>query len=96
MISEQTNYLHSRGFGSFSDLEKIYEGIQYSTAVNSCTAALDLKQVDEVRTTPMTFCSTINTIIHAGLKPVLVDIDPISMNIDPMKIEEKIAKKQAI
>ena len=38
----------------------------------------------------MTFCATVNTIIHAGAKPVLVDIDPITWNIDVSKIEEKI------
>ncbi len=41
----------------------------------------------------MTFCSTVNSIIHAGATPVLADIDPITMNIDPKKIEEKITKK---
>lgn len=41
----------------------------------------------------MTFCSTVNTIIHAGATPILADVDPVSMNIDPEKIEEKITQK---
>jgi dTDP-4-amino-4,6-dideoxygalactose transaminase len=49
--------------------------------------AADLKPGDEVITTAMTFCATINSIIHAGLTPVLVDIEPHSLNIDPTKIE---------
>ena len=41
----------------------------------------------------MTFASTINSIILAGAKPVLADIDEETFNIDPKKIEEKITKK---
>ena len=61
----------------------------HSVAVNSCTAALHvsmiaagLKPGDEVITSALTFCATVNAIIHAGLTPVLADVDPISMNID--------------
>ena len=55
-----------------------YKGIAYAVAVNSCTAALHLSMVgaglgpgDEVITTPLTFCATINAIVHAGATPVL-------------------------
>ena len=72
-------------------------GCKESVAVNSCTAALhlslmslDIKKGDEVITTPLTFCSTINTILHVGATPVLVDIDPNTLNIDPRKIENRI------
>ena len=84
----------------FEDDFKRYKNIKHTVAVNSCTAALhlslkalDLNEGDEVITTPMTFCSTVNAIIHTGATPVLADIDPITMNIDPKKIEEKITKK---
>lgn len=77
-----------------------YIGIDYAAAVNSCTAALhlsllacDLKPGDEVITTPMTFCATINAIIHAGAKPVLADIDPLTFNIDPKQIVKKLTSK---
>lgn len=77
-----------------------YKKTRFSLAVNSCTAALHLslislniKKGDEVITTPLTFCSTINTILHVGATPVLVDIDPNTLNIDPRKIENKITKK---
>ena len=50
-----------------------YKGVQHAVALNSCTAALhlsllaaDLKPGDEVITTPLTFCATVNAIIHAG------------------------------
>ena len=77
-----------------------YKKSNYSIAVNSCSAALHLSMLalslnkgDEVITTPLTFCSTINAIIHSNLKPVLADIDPKTMNIDPNEIEKKITKK---
>ena len=57
---------------------KKYKNIKYSSAVNSCTAALhlslnalNLNKNDEVIVPAMTFCSTVNAIIHSGAKPVL-------------------------
>lgn len=81
-----------------------YKNAQNAVAVNSCTAALHLsilaaglKPGDEVITTPLTFCATINAILHAGAIPVLADVDPGTMNIDPEQIQAKItAKTRAI
>lgn len=77
-----------------------YKGAQNTVALNSCTAALHLsilaagiKPGDEVITTPMTFCSTVNAIIHAGGTPVLADIDPLTLNIDPEQVELKITPR---
>ena len=77
-----------------------YKGAQYAVAVNSCTAALHLSMLasglkpgDEVITTAMTFCATVNAVIHAGLKPVLADIDPDTMNINPEQVKAKITSK---
>jgi len=74
-----------------------YKGAPYAVAVNSCTAALHLSMLaagigpgDEVITTALTFCATVNTIIHAGAKPVLVDVDPATFNIDPREVAAKI------
>lgn len=83
---------------------KTYKGAEHAAALNSCTAALHLSLLtagigpgDEVITTPMTFCATINTIIHCGATPVLADIDPVTFNIDPKRIKEKItARTKAI
>ncbi len=78
---------------------KEYKHTKYATALNSCTAALylslmslNLKREDEVITTPLTFCATVNSIIHCGAKPVLADINPLTMNIDPEEVEAKITK----
>ncbi|GAC1610702.1 MAG: DegT/DnrJ/EryC1/StrS family aminotransferase [Aquirhabdus sp.] len=81
-----------------------YKNVSHVAALNSCTAALHLSLLaagigpdDEVITTPMTFCATVNAIIHAGATPVLADIDADSMNISPERILEKItAKTRAI
>lgn len=66
-------------------------------AVNSCTAALHISMIasgigpgDEVITTPMTFCATVNAIIHSGATPILADIDPLTLNINPEMIEAAI------
>ena len=75
-------------------------GARHAVAVNSCTAALHLSLLasgvgpgDEVITTPLTFCSTANTIIHAGATPVFADIDPITMNLDPSAAEGAITDR---
>lgn len=72
-----------------------YIGCKHAIAVNSCTAALHLaleaigiKEGDEIITTPMTFAATAEVIRYFKAKPVFVDIDPVTMNIDPCKIEE--------
>jgi dTDP-4-amino-4,6-dideoxygalactose transaminase len=79
-----------------------YQRLQPSqvAAVNSCTAALhvsmvaaDLEPGAEVITTPMTFCASVNAIIHAGLKPVLADVDPETQCIDPAAIEAAITPR---
>ena len=73
-----------------------YQGLQAAqvAAVNSCTAALhvsmvaaELEQGSEVITTPMTFCASVNAIIHAGLTPVLADVNATTQCIDPHAIE---------
>jgi len=73
---------------------------KYALSVNSGTDALflSLKALgiglgDEVITTPFTFISTAEVIANCGAKPVFVDIDPKTFNINPLKIEEKINKK---
>jgi dTDP-4-amino-4,6-dideoxygalactose transaminase len=79
----------------FSD----YKKIKNSIAVHSCSAALhlslkslNLKKNDEVITSALTFCSTVNSIILSGAKPVLADVDLDTQNIDPKDIIKKINK----
>src|SRR5262245_4627260 len=84
----------------FEKMFRDYMGAKYAVALNSCTASLHLslmvagvKPGDEVITTPMTFCATANTILHVGAKPVFVDVDRVTMNIDPNVIEQAITPR---
>jgi dTDP-4-amino-4,6-dideoxygalactose transaminase len=79
-----------------------YKGIETRqvAAVNSCTAALHVSMVaaglepgSEVITTPLTFCASANAIVHAGLTPVLADVDALGGNIDPGAIEAAITPR---
>jgi len=80
-----------------------YTKSKYSLGVNSATAGLHLALKvlgvgpgDEVITTPLTFCSTVNVILHCGAKPVFADIDPTTWNIDPKEIQRKITQKTKV
>jgi dTDP-4-amino-4,6-dideoxygalactose transaminase len=84
----------------FEEDLKTYLGAPHVLALTSATAglhlvlvALQLKPGDEVITTPMTFAATLNTIVLAGGKPVLVDVEPGTYNMDITKIEKAITKR---
>ena len=84
----------------FEDSFAKYIGAKYATATSSGTTALqtallahDIKKSDEVITTPFSFIATANSIIHSGAKPVFVDIEKDTFNINPDLIEEKITDK---
>jgi dTDP-4-amino-4,6-dideoxygalactose transaminase len=64
-----------------------------SDALRLSFAALGIGPGDEVITTPFTFVATANTISHAGARPVFVDIDPHTFNIDPAGIEAAITER---
>ncbi len=77
-----------------------YVGAPHSISTTSCTSALQIaleamgiQEGDEVITTAMTFVATVNAIIQAGAKPILVDCDRGSFNIDLNQVESAISKK---
>jgi dTDP-4-amino-4,6-dideoxygalactose transaminase len=77
-----------------------YKQADYAVAVNSCTAALHLSMLaaglgpgDEVITTPLTFCSTVNAIIHAGARPILAEVNSVTFNIDPEQVKAQMTER---
>ncbi len=79
-----------------------YVGCKHAVAVNSCTAALHLaldavgiKEGDEVITSPMTFAATAEVVRYFNAKPLFVDIDPVTMNIDVNKLADEIERRHA-
>ncbi|HEB75225.1 MAG TPA: DegT/DnrJ/EryC1/StrS family aminotransferase [Nitrospirae bacterium] len=77
-----------------------YIGCRHAIAVNSCTAALHLAldavgvgEDDEVVTSPMTFAATAEVIRYFKARPVFVDIDPVTMNIDAERVEELVDRR---
>ncbi len=77
-----------------------YIGVKYAVSVSSGTAglhlvikALDIKEGDEVVTTPFSFISSSNVMLFERARPVFVDIDPGTLNIDTQNIEELFASR---
>lgn len=80
-----------------------YLGVQEVFAVSSCTAALHLaldilnvQPGDEVVTTPFTFASTVNVILHRGATPVFVDISPDDLNLDVSQIPARLTPRTRV
>lgn len=81
----------------FTEALKTYFSAPYALPLTSATAglhlallAMQLEPGDEVITTPLTFVATLNTIVLAGAKPVLIDIDPKTLNMDMNLLEQAI------
>lgn len=105
-IDEVVDTLKSGWWGTGPKTEQFekafarYTHARYALGVNSATAGLHLALKalgvgpgDEVITTPLTFVSTANVILHSGATPVFADVDRDTWNINPNEIEKKITKK---
>ena len=80
-----------------------FAGAAHAVAVSSCTAALHLSMLalglqpgDEVITSALTFAATVNAIIHAGATPILADVDPETMNIDPDSVRRAVTPRTKV
>lgn len=100
---DNNNFILGPDVDAFEQEFAAYCGSKYAVALDSGTSAmhlalavLDLKPGDEVITTPFTFAATAWAISYVGAKPVFVDIDPSTFNIDPQKIEAAITKRTKV
>jgi dTDP-4-amino-4,6-dideoxygalactose transaminase len=76
----------------FAALCDVSQGVACASGTDAlwlALAAAGVKPGDSVVTTPFSFFATASSIIRAGARPVFVDIEPDTLNIDPAKIEEK-------
>lgn len=84
----------------FEEALQAYNGVPHCLVMNSATTAqeitlqcLDLQPGDEVITTALTWVSTLSTILLQGGVPVLVDIDPVTLNLDPARLEAAVTPR---
>lgn len=94
---EATQFILGPNVQKFEEEAAAYLGVKHAVGLANGTEALHLALLacgigkgDEVITTPFTFIATAEAISYVGAKPVFVDIDPKTFNIDPKKIEEYI------
>jgi UDP-2-acetamido-2-deoxy-ribo-hexuluronate aminotransferase len=99
-VLNKSNYIMGEEVNELEQQLANFTGIKYAIACSNGTDALllammamDVQPGDEVITTPFTFISTAETIAVMKAKPVFVDIDETSFNIDPNKIEKAITSK---
>ncbi len=99
-VLNKSNYIMGNEVKELEENLQTFTGAKHAITCSSGTdalllamMALDIKPDDEIITTPFTFIATAETIAFLGAKPVFVDIDEKTYNIDPSKIEEKITSK---
>ena len=99
-VLDNANYIMGNEVADLEENLQTFTGAKHAITCSSGTdalllamMALDIKPDDEIITTPFTFIATAETIAFLGAKPVFVDIDEKTYNIDINKIEEKITDK---
>lgn len=99
-VLQNTHFILGENVEAFEKEFANYCGVKYGVGVASgsdaltlCLKALGVNKGDEVITVPNTFIATVDAISRNGAKPVFVDVDPETCNINVTKIEEKITEK---
>ncbi len=99
-VLDKSNYIMGEEITELENSLQSFTGAKYAITCSSGTdalllamMALDIQPGDEIITTPFTFIATAETIAFLKAKPVFVDIDEKTYNIDPSEIEEKITSK---
>ena len=99
-VLESGQFILGEEVAAFEEEFADYCDVQFGVGVNSGTSALHLALLaagigpgDEVITVPLTFVATVAAICYSGARPVFVDVDPFSFNIDVTKIEAAITER---
>ncbi|MDD2896318.1 MAG: DegT/DnrJ/EryC1/StrS family aminotransferase [Aliarcobacter sp.] len=99
-VARKCNFIMGEDVQELEKSLEIFTGAKYAVTCSNGTdalllamMALDIKPGDEIITTPFTFIATAETIAFLGAKPVFVDIDEKTYNIDASKIEKVITNK---
>src|SRR4051812_48155121 len=98
-VCESQHYILGEDVAAFEKEAAEFLGVKFAIGCASGTDAIWLSLLaaginpsDEVITTPFSFFATASTIIRAGAKPVFVDVDPDTLNLDPECVEERIQR----
>ncbi len=70
--------------------------INGTSALHLCMVAAEVGEGDEVITSPFTFVSSANCALYERAKPVFVDVDPVSLNLDPKQLENAISERTKV
>ncbi|BCH35530.1 glutamine--scyllo-inositol aminotransferase [Mesorhizobium sp. L-8-10] len=99
-VLASTQYVLGEEVAAFEREFADYCGAKHAIAVNTGTSALHLALLaagigpgDEVVTVPFTFVATVSAICYAGARPVFVDVDPITLTMDPAKLEAAVTPR---
>src|SRR5437588_1656224 len=99
-VLDKNNFILGNEVAELEEKIAAYCQVRFGVGVSSGTdallvalMALDIKSGDEVITTPLSFFATVGVIVRLGARPVFVDIDPVTYNIDVNGIEEKITPR---
>lgn len=99
-VLDQNNFILGREVTELEERIAAYCEVRFGVGVSSGTdallaalMALDIKAGDEVITTPLSFFATVGSIVRLGARPVFVDIDPVTYNLDPSRFESAITSR---
>ena len=99
-ILDSSRFILGPNVSSFEQEVAAYHNVTGAVGLGSGTdalylslRALDIKEGDEVITTPFTFIASVNSILFTGATPVFVDVDPETFNIDPALVEQAITPR---
>lgn len=99
-VLASTQYVLGEEVAAFEREFADYCGVKHAIAVNTGTSALHLALLaagigpdDEVITVPFTFVATVSAICYVGARPVFVDVEPVTLTMDPAKLEAAITPR---